>query len=1212
MDYPRVFISYARQDGEAYASALRARLEREQPEISLWQDRARLEGGIGWWKQITDALDQVEFLVLVMTPAAMQSAVARREWRYARQRGVCVYPVKGMPDAALDYGSLPQWMSKAHFFDLEREWDTFVHHLKSPCRAARVPFMAPDLPSGHVERGNLTARLIALLVDEARQNPLATTVSLYGAGGAGKTTLAVAVCHREEVVSAFDDGILWVTLGQNPSVQGAVTKLYAALTGQRPAFVDEDDAAFTLAERLEDKSCLIVIDDVWSLTHLAPFLRGARRCARLVTTRHFDIAAESVPVAIDEMSPSEAAHLLGSRLPEPGAEPETRGALRELAQRLGNWPLLLELASAALHQRIGRGDTLENALRYLNRRLDQEGVVAFDQHNASERHQALSRTLDVSLTTLDPEERSRCEALAVFPDDIDIPVAQASHLWACDAFTAEALIERFDSLSLLKLDLPAATFSLHGVLSSYLRRQLADPALLHARLVDAWGDRRQLASDYAWRWLPFHLVAARRAGHLRSLLLDFGWLQAKLVATDVTALLEDFGLLAEDRETQRVRGAVRLAAHVLVRDKAQLAGQVLGRLPPAVSPEIDALREAATRWSASPWLRPLEASLTEPGGPLLLTLSGHQGAVRTVAITPDGHRAVSGSDDCTVRVWDLTRGVEERVLRGHSDWVRAVAVLAEGCRAVSTGDDQTIRVWDTDTGSPGQVTEVPGQRPRALAALPDANRALVAGGGCHVVLVDVIRGEVLRIYRGHTATVNALAVTADGMHAVSASDDRTLRRWNLSDGAEELVLRGHCGKVVAAALSPDGRFVVTASSDDSLRRWPLQQDGGTGSREGTPITDAAYWVRALVLSPDGKQAITGADDGSVRAWDIESGTLTRIFEGHAGRIHAVAMTPDGGRAVSASEDRTLKVWDVRSGTLPRTRKGHDGRIRALVASGDGLLAVSTSIGSSEPLKDQQLKVWDLVTLREARAYEGHAPRPVALSRDGRRVVSASPRRYASLQVVDLATGEIQQVLKGHTDVLRAVALTPDGSRLASASDDGTLRVWDLASGETRITVPTGRHTVRALTTTPDGRQLLSASDDRTLRVWDLDTGQELARLVGHAGEVNDVAVSRDGRWAISASADTTIKLWDLARGIERVCLRGHEATVNGIAVDAQGEHVASVSDDRTVRVWRLSDGDLLAVFTGDSPMKACTAGRPGMIVAGDQSGGLHFLRLVLP
>jgi len=93
-DKPRVFISYRRSDGEEFATQLRKRLEREEPEITLWQDRARMEGGRGWWKQITDALDAVQFMVLVMTPDAMKSEVVRKEWRYARQQGVCIYPVK--------------------------------------------------------------------------------------------------------------------------------------------------------------------------------------------------------------------------------------------------------------------------------------------------------------------------------------------------------------------------------------------------------------------------------------------------------------------------------------------------------------------------------------------------------------------------------------------------------------------------------------------------------------------------------------------------------------------------------------------------------------------------------------------------------------------------------------------------------------------------------------------------------------------------------------------------------------------------------------------------------------------------------------------------------------------------------------------------------------------------------------------------------------
>src|SRR5205823_3254585 len=108
---------------------LRRRLGREEPDVPLWRDRDEIEGGRGWWNQIAEALDAARVMVLVVTPAALRSDVVRREWRYARQRGVRVYPV-AVPDAPIDYATLPGWMAKAHFYDLDHEWDKFVRHLK--------------------------------------------------------------------------------------------------------------------------------------------------------------------------------------------------------------------------------------------------------------------------------------------------------------------------------------------------------------------------------------------------------------------------------------------------------------------------------------------------------------------------------------------------------------------------------------------------------------------------------------------------------------------------------------------------------------------------------------------------------------------------------------------------------------------------------------------------------------------------------------------------------------------------------------------------------------------------------------------------------------------------------------------------------------------------------------------------------------------------
>ena len=219
----------------------------------------------------------------------------------------------------------------------------------------------------------LFEQLMNQLLDKGRENPVTITTALHGAGGLGKTTLAAALCHHDDIITAFDDGILWVTLGQKPQIQAGLTKLYAALTGEHPGFVDEEDAAFHLAQKLEDKSCLIVIDDVWDAAHLQTFMRGGDHCTRLITTRNFDIAAETKRVNVDEMTSSEAIQMLTARLPIPTSALEP---FHDLARRLGEWPLLLELGNGTLRQLIGRGDTLDNALAYLNEKLDDQGIVA--------------------------------------------------------------------------------------------------------------------------------------------------------------------------------------------------------------------------------------------------------------------------------------------------------------------------------------------------------------------------------------------------------------------------------------------------------------------------------------------------------------------------------------------------------------------------------------------------------------------------------------------------------------------------------------------------------------------------------------------------------------------------------------------------------------------------------------------------------------------
>ena len=529
-----VFISYAREDGEVAARALHARLTMDAPDVVAWLDRYEIEGGVGWWNQVEQQLDRAEYLILVMTPAALRSENTSREWRSARQRGVCVYPVKGVPDAELDYLSLPNWMRKAHFYDPHNEWQKLIAHLRRGCRATRVPFMAPPLPTGFIKRQRETEALQAILLPQQPNEHVITTTILRGPGGFGKTTVAAAICHDERTIDVFDDGILWITLGQSPNLLNELVKVYAALTGERPGFVDIEDAARELALKLENKNCLIVIDDAWSAAHIRPFLQGGGGCVRLITTRLLDLAIDAQRIRVDQMTPTEALQLLFART---GVAPTELEPFRNFVSRLGRWPLPIKLAGSAIRQRVERGDTLVKALDYVGRALDKRGITAFDRDEASGREEAVALTIGASLGLLEPEEQRRYAEMAIFTEAEAIPIATVATLWQLDDIDSEDLARKLDDLALVEFDLRQGTLRLHDVLRGFMASRLPDASAVHGKLIDAWGDPHNLPNAHAWRSYAFHLRYAGREIGLRSLLLDLDWLATTSCRQRISSIL---------------------------------------------------------------------------------------------------------------------------------------------------------------------------------------------------------------------------------------------------------------------------------------------------------------------------------------------------------------------------------------------------------------------------------------------------------------------------------------------------------------------------------------------------------------------------------------------------------------------------------------------------------------------------------------------------
>jgi WD40 repeat protein len=430
-------------------------------------------------------------------------------------------------------------------------------------------------------------------------------------------------------------------------------------------------------------------------------------------------------------------------------------------------------------------------------------------------------------------------------------------------------------------------------------------------------------------------------------------------------------------------------------------------------------------------------------------LFGHSDLVSSVGFSPDGKRVVTGSDDKTTRVWDLSGATPAAtVLEGHEGKITSVGFSPDGKRVVTGSDDKTARVWDLSGATPAAT-----------------------------------------VLEGHEGKITSAAFSPDGKRVVTGSDEKTARVWDLSGATPSArVLEGHEGEITSAAFSPDGRRVVTGSVDKTARLWDLS--GVTPV--ATVLEGHRRAVESVAFSPDGERLVTGSDDFTARVWDLSEATpAATVLNCLGGAVLRVKFSPDGKRVVTGSFGGTAQVWDL-SGPTPAATvlEGHRSGVLSVAFSPDGKRVVTGSA-------DNTARVWDLSgTTLVAIVLEGHrgGVTSVAFSPDGKRVVTGSWDKTARVWDLSGAT-PAATVLEGHRSGVWSVAFSPDGKRVVTGSADNTARVWDLSGTTPVATVLEGHlRAVWSVAFSPDGKRVVTGSWDNTARVWDTPRIEELIPL----------------------------------------------------------------------------------------------------------------------
>jgi WD40 repeat protein len=328
-------------------------------------------------------------------------------------------------------------------------------------------------------------------------------------------------------------------------------------------------------------------------------------------------------------------------------------------------------------------------------------------------------------------------------------------------------------------------------------------------------------------------------------------------------------------------------------------------------------------------------------------------------------------------------------------------------------------------------------------------------------------------------------------------------------------------------------------------------------------------VGAVILSnPVGDRGLLRGQTGSPSEQPKENQhSKPRILKGHDKPACAVVLSPDGKTVVSAgSSDKTIRFWDAATGKQIRIiENAHGDTVHGLAISPDGKTVASGGY--------RAVCLWDLATGKELRTLDARYAlvdvsdviMAVAFSPDGK--LLAASGSLGMMSIWDMPTGKWLRQVGRHPGQVTSIAFSSDSKLLAGGCYDGKVWLWDPATGnKVRALVGPGGG-VFPVAFSPDGKTLACGHREGTVQLWDYELGEIRRQFKGHKDGVLSLAFAPSGREIASAGVDGKVRLWEVLTGRERRCFSGHKGVVRSVAFSADGRTLASGADDLTLRVW---------------------------------------------
>lgn len=548
------------------------------------------------------------------------------------------------------------------------------------------------------------------------------------------------------------------------------------------------------------RSILFVIDDLWASADLRPFLQSGERCAQIVTTRNLDkltIGFERVNVGV--MQQEEAVNLLAAGFED---DPDFRLAkvgLARLATRAGYFPLLLILVNGYLRKAKFENTSLIKAVESAEKKLRKSKLTELTEAEMEDErkfHDAVGKTLSLSLEELSERDLDRYIELAYFPESTGVRFPTVVGLWNktsnLDEEAVRNLCVRLNRRSLLIYDDSNETVLLHDVIRDYLAKEYPDRI-------------RSMSSDSKLRTLQLKHIQSIKSPNI-TLRHDLPDLPAFNKINGCKFSIDGKRILTASDD-----GSIKVWKAASGRLKTNLKGK--------------------DKWN----------------------IDGHSDAVKTGSFRPYSTQLVSASADHSLKIWEI-HPRKVKVLRtlkddpktgekGHSKTVNDCCFSPDGSLMVSASDDKTLRIWDVNND--WQSHALNDSDPIMCCTFGNDGKWIISLSSTGAIKIrDVVSGEILHTPTiGHSVAVNSCSFSDKSRKLVSAYKDHTLKVWDVDDsfGKPMRELAEHSEAVNGCCFSTDGKLVVSASSDHTVKIW----DVATGHCRATFYADGEMYCCAM-------------------------------------------------------------------------------------------------------------------------------------------------------------------------------------------------------------------------------------------------------------------------------------------------------------------------------------------------------------------------------